>query len=67
MTSVTSIAKSRPVLGGGGVASRLVRSATAFGGLCLEIIRTARELEAATTDHQRRQIAQRDISLYRAA
>ena len=67
MTSATSLAKSRPALARDGVALRLVRSVSVFGALCVGIIRTARELEAASTDRERRQIAQRDIAFRRAA
>lgn len=70
MTSATSLAKSRPIrpiLGGDGVARRLLRPVGAFGALCVAIIRMARDLEAASTDQERRQIAQRDINPRRAA
>ena len=63
MTSATSLAKSRRASAGHreAPAVRLLRSVSEFGALCASVIRLARDLEAAATDRERRQIAARAI------
>jgi hypothetical protein len=69
MMSATSVPESRTAPAGrrGVDLVGLLRSVGSFGALCVDIVQTARDLENAATDRERRQIAARPIGARRAA